>query len=245
MPNSESSPPKGRPDCFACQWRDRSEWCVLNQEDLGWLNDSKTFKTYKAGQSLYFQGDSADGIFCVESGVVTLRKTDSNGNSMLLGIANSGDTVGYRDFFSRGEYTATAEIAEPAKVCFISRDAVDELLRRNPSLGLRFLVRVSEDLNRAEDMMLQGSSLSVRTRLAHLLLTLKDRYGEVDDEGTMTIRLPLSRQDIASMLGTRPETISRAINILEEAEVAQFSGRKVIIADLDSLLDEIEPYEHV
>jgi len=181
----------------------------------------------------------------VESGVVTLRKTDGNGNSMLLGIANSGDTVGYRDFFSRGEYTATAEIAESAKVCFISRDIVNELLRSNPSLGLRFLLRVSEDLNRAEDRMLQGSSLSVRTRLAHLLLTLKDRFGEVDDDGTLTIRLPLSRQDIASLLGTRPETISRAINILEEAEVARFSGREVFIADLDCLLDEIEPYEHV
>ena len=233
------------PQCFTCQWRDRSEWCVLDHEDLTRLNRVKVVRTLQPGQNIYLQGDAAAGVYCVEEGVVTLRKTDQNGNTMLIGMAHAGDTIGYRDFFARGEYMATAQAAEPVRVCFIDRESVSDLLRRNPALGLRFLVRVSEDLNHAETMMLQNSTLSVRTRVAHLLLSLKDRYGEVEDDGTLVIRLPLSRQDIASMLGTRPETISRAIHILEESEVARFSGRQVRVADLDMLLDEIEPYESV
>ncbi len=239
--NASASNPN--PQCFTCQWRDRSAWCVLDHEDLVQLNKSKLVRTFQAGENIYMQGDSAAGVYCLEGGVVTLRKTDENGNAMLIGLAHAGDTIGYRDFFSRGEYMSTAQASEPVRVCFVARDTVSALLNRNPALGLRFLVRVSEELNHAETMMLQNSTLSVRTRLAHLLLSLKERYGEVEEDGTLVIRLPLSRQDIASMLGTRPETISRAIHILEEAEVARFSGRQVRVADLDVLLDEIEPYE--
>lgn len=235
--------PARNPQCFTCQWRDRSEWCVLDQADLSLLNSAKAVRTFQHGQNIYVQGDSADGVYCLEGGVVTLRRTDVNGNAMLVGMAHAGETIGYRDFFARGEYTATAQAVEPVRVCFLARETLDALLRRNPALGLRFLVRVSEDLNHTETMMLQNATLSVRTRMAHLLLSLKDRYGEVDDGGTLVIRLPLSRQDIASMLGTRPETISRAIHILEESEVAHFSGRQVHVPDLDVLLDEIEPYE--
>lgn len=231
------------PQCSSCQWRECSEWCVLDQEELARLSSSKMVRTFQAGQNIYVQGDPVGGVYCVESGVVTLRKTDENGNAMLIGMAHGGDTIGYRDFFARGEFMATAQAAEPVRVCFVEREVVSALLRRNPALGLRFLVRVSEDLNHAETMMLQNSTLSVRTRVAHLLLSLKDRYGEVEEDGTLVIRLPLSRQDIASMLGTRPETISRAIHILEESDVARFSGRQVRVADLDVLLDEIEPYE--
>jgi CRP/FNR family transcriptional regulator len=235
--------PNQNPQCFTCQWRDRSAWCVLNDEDLGRLNSSKVVRTFQPGQNIYVQGDPANGVYCVESGAVTLRKTDENGNAMVVGMAHAGEAIGYRDFFSRKEFMATAQAVEPVRLCFVNRALVDALLRRNPALGLRFLVRISEDLNHAETMMLQNSTLSVRTRVAHLLLALKDRYGEVEEDGTLVIRLPLSRQDIASMLGTRPETISRAIHILEESEVAQFSGRQVRVADLDILLDEIEPYE--
>lgn len=80
----------------------------------------------------------------------------------------------------------------------------------------------------------------MRTRMAHLLLTLKDRFAEAAEDGTLSMKLPLSRQDIADILGARPEMVARIIHALEVDGVAIFSGRKVVIPDLDPLLDEIE-----
>lgn len=114
-----------------------------------------------------------------------------------------------------------------------------KLLDANPSVGLAFLKHMAKDLDDAEESKLQSSAMSVRARLAHLILVLKDRFGDVNDDGEITIELPLSRQDIAAMLGTRPETIARAVKSLEEADIAQFKGRRVLVADLDALLDEV------
>jgi CRP/FNR family transcriptional regulator len=162
---------------------------------------------------------------------------------VLVRLRHPGETMGYRDFFSGAVFTTSAEALAPTKVCFIRDAAVRSLLERNPSLGLRFLEQVSHDLQSAEDTILQTASLATRARLAHLLLTLKDRHGTVGDDGDLQIALPLSRQDIADLLGTRPETIARVINALEKDGVAVFSGRMVIVPDLDALLDEIEPAE--
>jgi CRP/FNR family transcriptional regulator len=116
------------------------------------------------------------------------------------------------------------------------------MLSHNPTLGLNFLTHLAEDLDSAEESILQNSSLSVRTRLVHLLLTLKDRFAGVTEDGTIELSLPLARQDLAALLGTRPETIARTIHALESDSVAMFSGRTVRIPDLDMLLNEIEPY---
>ena len=82
--------------------------------------------------------------------------------------------------------------------------------------------------------------LSVRARLAYLLLELRVRHGQVDADGNIVIDLPLSRQDLASLAGTRPESLSRVIKALEAAGVARFTGRRVVVVDLDVLVDEAE-----
>ena len=75
---------------------------------------------------------------------------------------------------------------------------------------------MAKDLEATEEALLHASALPVRARLAHLLLVLKDRYGTVDDTGELQIQLPLSRQDMAAMIGTRAETIARAVRSLED-----------------------------
>ena len=128
----------------------------------------------------------------------------------------------------------------PCSICFIPRQSVQTLLERNPALGLRFVQRLAADLKSADDTILHNSALPTRKRLVHLLLSLKDQYGEMTDEGVLRLELPLARQELASILGSRPETITRTIHGLEEDGVAVFSGRAVLIADLDKLLDELE-----
>ena len=226
--------------CYTCQRRDRSEWCALRDEDVGLLDRLKIYNNYQTGQVIFYQGNPCLGIYCIEDGTVGVRKTDADGNSMLVRLAHPGQTLGYRTFFSGSGYSASAEALTPARICFIDKSGVALLLERNPSLGQKFLLRLATDLEEAEDARLQASTLSVRARLAHLLLTLKDRFGSVTEDGTLTIQLPLTRQDLASMVGTRPETIARTIRVLTDEGVAKFAGRIVTVPDLDALLDETE-----
>lgn len=243
MPNSSWQSTKfvsNSANCFTCQWRERSQWSTLNQDDLNVLNGHRRDADVKPGQILFRQGDPCDGVYCIASGTIAIRKMDEHGNSVLVRLRHAGQTIGYRDFFGGPSMTTSAEALVESRVCFVDRKAVSALLERNPALGLQFLRRIAQDLQDAEETILQTTTLPIRTRLAHLLLTLKERYGRVDEAGTITIQLPLARQDIAAILGTRPETIARTIRGLDNDGVARFSGRTVVVEDLDLLLDEIE-----
>jgi CRP/FNR family transcriptional regulator len=205
------------------------------------LDKAKITHTYEPGQVVYSQGDPCKGIYDIESGTVAIRRTDRDGNSILVRLAHAGQTLGYRDYFGGSEYTSSAEALRPTRVCHVERNAIGELLEHNPALGLRFLERIAGDLETAEESLLQRSTLPIRTRLAHLLLTLKFRYGIAQDDGSISIKLPMQRQDMAALLGTRPETLARAFQAMRNDGVLYSSGRTVVIQDLDDLLDEIEP----
>ena len=110
------------------------------------LDKAKVTHTYESGQVIYAQGDSCRGIYDVEGGTVAIRRTDSEGNSILVRLAHSGQTLGYRDYFGGREYTSSAEALRPTRVCHIASTAIRELLEHNPSLGLRFLERIAGDL---------------------------------------------------------------------------------------------------
>jgi CRP-like cAMP-binding protein len=229
--------------CFVCQVRERSEWSTLVPEELRKLNGAKACNTYRTGQTVFYQGNPCLGIYCIVDGTVALRKTDASGNFVIVRLAKAGQSIGYRAFFARSHYEASAEAITDSTICFIDKAAMRRLLEQNPSIGHNFLTRLAQDLEESEQARLDANTLSVRARLAHLLLVLKDGYGRVDDDGNIIIELPLARQDIAAMIGARPESTSRAIKALQDDDVARFEGRDAIVDDLDRLLDEIDP-EH-
>ena len=239
-PRRPAFPARAKADCFACQNRERSAWCGLSTADLNLLDRKKQVTAYKPGQMIYYQGEVSHGLFVVEQGSVAIRKSDSGGATMLMRLCHPGDSLGYRALLSGNRHTTSAEALSDSKVCFFSSESVKEMLMHNPELGLRFVRQLSEELETTEEHMLRSASLPVRTRVAHLLLTLKDRYGTAQDDGSLLVQLPISRQDIASLLGARPETIARTLHELESDGVVRMAGRSAIVPDLDLLLDELE-----
>ncbi len=221
--------------CFACQNRQRSEWCVLTENELSRFDKAKSIRHYKPGEFIYHEGDLCQGIHCLEDGLVALRKYNVDGQSTLLGLANPGRTLGYRSLLSGSPHVTSAEVIKPSRVCFIDRAVIRELIDHNPALGYQFLRRASKDLGRAAVLYHQGQTLSVRDRFIHLLLVLRSKYGSLDKAGALTIELPLSRQDLAALIGTRPETLARTIRQLEDEGAAHFEGRRIRIAEPETL----------
>lgn len=227
------------PNCFTCQVRERTEWCVLTEREQELIETSKTARDYLPGDVIYHQGDPCEGVYCVESGLIGLRKLDADGNSVLVRLANAGDTIGYRSFLAGESHRLGAEALKASTVCYIPLATVRAFLQENPALGLRFLQRTANQLGETEEKFLQSTSLDIHARFAHLLLVLKDRFATGTNIGPVTFELPLSRQDMAAMIGVRPETMSRAIRKFEEAGLARFTGRTVNVPSVESLIDAV------
>jgi len=179
-------------------------------------------------------------VYCVSGGTVGIRRLNEKGSSVLLRLAYPGDSIGYHSFLTGSEQRTSAEALGPSVVCHIDRATVSAILSRSPTLGLQLLKRSISETEQAHEMMFRQATLSNRHKLVHLLLVLMQRHGRVNSNGSQSLDLPVSRRDLASMVGTRHETISRIIGRLEADGIAVFSGRQVIIPSIKTLADELE-----
>ena len=228
-------------NCFTCQIRQKSEWCTLTEKETALLNTVKRTRSYSAGEVVYSQGADCRGIYCIETGLIGHRKYDAEGKSILVRLCGPGETIGYRSFLLNSKHMLTAEVLMPGRACFIERGTVQRLLTENPSLGLQFLKRAASDLTYTEDRFFRSATWSAKARVIHILFVLYQRFGDDVAPGEHILHLPLSRQDLAALIGIAPETMSRMIRWLENERIARFDGGQVHLLDVDRLLDEIEP----
>jgi CRP-like cAMP-binding protein len=223
--------------CTGCAQFPQTEWSELCSEDLTLLCAAKMSCRFSAGQSLYAQGDANSGMYCLSSGTVALRQIDESGTSVLLSLAYPGDVLGYRSLVSGQDHKVSAEALGPCEACKVGRQTALTLIERRPALGLAFLRRSSREIERMHESFVRSASLNNRRRLLQILAEMMEHHGQTQEDGAHSIDLPISRRDLASMIGTRHETLSRVMSRIEEEELARFSGRKVLIPDVAAFVD--------
>ncbi len=226
-------------NCFTCQSRERTEWCSLTEDELTLLDKAKGAKEYDAGELVFNQGDDCLGVHCIESGLIGLRSYDAEGHSVLVRLKGPGETMGYQFFLTGSEYSLNAEVILPSRICFIDRGLVRQFLTLNPLLGLRFLETEARELTTADDKFVRTVTQTAKIRVLHILMVLYERFGRTTDDGHPILELPLSRQDLAALIGVTPESISRAIQKIENERIVRFDGRTVVFNDMEMLFSEI------
>jgi len=215
--------------------------CGLARSGLQTPELQRTNKLYEIGQNIYFEGDACEGVYCLKRGLVAIRKTDVNGNSAVVRLVQPGEAFGHRSFLANEKHAGTAEVILECQLCFIPKSNLEHLMANSPDVAIRFTRRVAKDLREIEELYLLTTTQPVRKRLVHLLLGLRTRYaGVAEDDDRIILELPLSRQELAAAIGTRPETIARTIKKLEEDGLALFKGRLVTIPSANRLLEDME-----
>ncbi len=231
----------GNERCFPDHLVSGTEWRVLDRKELDWLASVAICNSYEPGQCIFHEGDECNGIHFVCHGLVGVRRTGINGDSVLIRLAKQGDPLGFWTFLTGKCHKSSAEVLQPSRACFLNSSCLHEVFERNPALSLEFLRRASSDLGEAQERFEQTVTMDLRARLAHFLLTMKKRYGHMTDEGKLLIELPISRRDMAEMIGVRTESLSRTIRKMTDDGVLKFSGHRVWLDGDDLLSGEIKP----
>lgn len=221
--------------CEDCGAGEIAPWCGLESACAEALASARSRTEFGSGQAVFTQGEVNKGVYCIAAGTLAVRRIDAGGHSVLLKLCYPGETLGYRSFLCGGEHKTSAEAIGPATVCRIESRALRAVMSGSPTLSMRILTRAVSDIENAHDMLVRQATLSNRGRLCQLLLQLVARHGRPAADGSCTVHLPVSRRDLASMIGTRHETVSRVMSRLEEEGVARFSGRSVTIPSLEAL----------
>lgn len=200
----------GRSGCDDCKVRLFSVCAALEPAELDELDQLSQVKNYPAKTMLFDQGAQAGAVFNVTEGVVRLYKSLPDGRRQIVGFALPGDFLGLA---LMDRYGVAAEAVSPVRVCRFSRTAFLNYVDGKPHLLRRLHEFAGHELSLAQDQMLLLGRRTAEEKVAAFLLNLQARYGRIGSK-SVTVPLPMSRQDIADYLGLTIETVSRTLTKL-------------------------------
>src|SRR5271168_256402 len=195
-------------NCLACPTREEHLFCDLPVPAVQRLNDIKSTAIYPKSAMLFIEGQQPRGVFVLCTGKAKLSTSSSEGKTIITKISESGDVLGLNATISNRPYEVTAEMIEPGQANFIARDALLQFLRENGEVSLRVAEQLSRNYYAAyEEIRTLGLTSSPAEKLAKLLLSWSDKAGNLKTPAQL--KLTLTHEEIAEMIGTTRETVSR------------------------------------
>jgi CRP/FNR family transcriptional regulator len=195
-------------------------------------------RSYRTNQTVVQDGEKTDFLGYVLSGILRMQKSLVDGRQHIVGLLFEGDMFG-RAFDGAVEFSI--EAATDVEICAFPRAEFEALLMRSPDLDRAVMLNILNELDRARDWMIVLSNQKIVSRIAGFLLLMRSRFSAIDhiieetQRGT-EVRLPISRKDLAHLLGTRPESVSRAFHALQDAdEISILEPDRMLVRDFNLL----------
>ena len=182
------------------------------------------------GRIVFSEGEEASGLFVVSAGRVKIFKLAPSGKEQILHVFGPGEPFGEAAVFAGRRFPAHALAVEPSRILFFPRPALLELIRENPDLALAMLGVLSLRLKRFTNMIEDLSLKEVPGRLAAYLLHLHRRLGRPAE-----LELDMTKTELASLLGTMPETLSRILSKMVRQGLITLDGRRIRLLEPDEL----------
>ena len=190
--------------------------------------------SFEKSSMIYRAEEESDALYIVNKGRVRIYRLAESGKEQLVRILEPGDFTGEMALFSpeNTKHESYAETMMDTKICMIKRSDLQEFLLKYPSISLKILSELSQRLEKSEKQTTRFATEKVETRIALFLAECLD-----SETNTMEFNLPMTKKDLASYLGTTPETISRKLGDLEDEKlIKQKPKKRIEILDLDGLL---------
>ena len=202
----------------------------LPKDQIRKLADIAVDRPFARGDILFHEGTRAVGFYVVTSGRVKIYKLSIEGKEQILHIFGKGEFFGEVPVFAGGRYPAHAEALEASRFLFFGREAFLGLVREEPSLAINMLAILCQRLRRFTHLIEDLSLKEVPGRLATYFLYLSNRQ-----DGSDSLNLDITKGQLASLLGTIPETLSRMLARMSQQGVIQVEGRRIQVLDRDAL----------
>jgi len=206
----------------------------LDERQLQALDRRLLAKHFSRDQIVFEEGRPAQGLYVVARGSVRIFKSSAEGREQVLAIERPGNTVAEIPLFDGGPYPASVSAVEDSELLFLSRQDFDALCREHPQVPVKVLTAVGRRLRQLVAIIEELSFRTVRHRLAALLLDEAEKNGRRTPEG-IQFTLTATNQEIASVIGTVRELVSRTLGQFEGAAVIERRGRDILVPNLNAL----------
>jgi CRP/FNR family cyclic AMP-dependent transcriptional regulator len=221
--------------CLTCKLRKDHWFCGLSPDVLRLLTAASHLSTYPGGAVLFVEGQMPRGAFVLCSGKAKLSTTSREGKVLILKIAEAGEVLGLSAVIAGEPFELTAETAGPCQINFVEREALIRLMEKNGELGLHASQALSREFQSAyrdiHDLVLTRSSAG---KLARLLLSWTPIREKIEPS-EVRIRATLTHEEMAQMIGSSRETVTRLLSDLKKKEFIRQDGTTLVIRNRTAL----------
>jgi CRP-like cAMP-binding protein len=218
--------------CEQCIVREFSSLKALTKDELLKLSDCKTSHIIKKGEVIFEEGENVNGIYCIKDGICKLTKLSANGKDHIVKLVTKGELLGQRSMISDEPVNLSAVALEDMQVCFIPKSDVMGYFDKNNQFSMNVMKTICGDLKEADDHMVNLAQKTVKERLAETLLYLHNTFGENEDK---SLKVQLSRDELASMIGTATESCIRLLSDFKKLGLLELTGKKIVLKDINKL----------
>ncbi len=219
------------------KWDFKSNSVIIDlpPDELAILTANMSTQVYAKGEIIFREGAYATGIFLICNGKAKKYKADKEGKEQIIYVANTGEIMGYHALLAEERYPDSAAVLEDSEIAFIPKEDFFEVLEKSKILSQRLLKTLSHEFFVLANNIALFAQRSVRERFAMQLVLMREKYKENFTPG-MAVEINLSREDLASLVGTARENILRILKDFKEEGILETRGRKIIITDVNKLL---------
>jgi CRP/FNR family cyclic AMP-dependent transcriptional regulator len=221
-------------NCLTCQVREEHLFCNLSVQAAQRLNEIKSTAVYPKGAMLFIEGQQPRGVFVLCAGKAKLSTSSREGKTIITKISDSGDVLGLNAVVSNRPYEVSAEMMEPGQANFIPRESLLQFLKDHGEVTLRVAEQLSRNYYTAyEEIRTLGLTSSPSEKFAKLLLSWSVKTTQSD--GSAQLKLTLTHEEIAEIMGTTRETVSRLFSDFKKKQLLQLKGSTLLIRNRSAL----------
>jgi CRP/FNR family cyclic AMP-dependent transcriptional regulator len=225
-------------NCLTCAVREEHLFCNLSVQAVQRLNDIKSTAVYPKGAMLFIEGQQPRGVFVLCAGKAKLSTSSREGKTIITKLSESGDVLGLNAVVSNRPYEVTAEMMVPGQANFIPRESLLQFLKDHGEVALRVAEQLSRNYYTAyEEIRTLGLTSSPSEKFAKLLLSWSTKTAQSDGsgDGSAPVKMTLTHEEIAEIIGTTRETVSRLFSDFKKKQLLQLKGSNLIIRNRPAL----------
>ena len=218
--------------CLDCEMRAANFFCNLSQSFLQTFESLKITNAYPKGATLFMEGQPSNGIYMLCQGRVKLSTCSRDGKVIILRIAEAGEVLGLSATVSDSDYETTAEVIEACQVNFVRKSDFLRFLHQNPEACFSAMKQLSYKYHSAYIQVRSfGLSHTAADKLAKLLLEWCKTNTNTNGNGSIRLKISYTHEEIAEMIGTSRETVTRLLKDFKDRELITLKGSDLIIHD--------------
>ena len=211
----------------------------LDEYEIDKIAEISITREWAKNSHVFMQGEPIENVYFIHQGKIKIYKSDINGREQIVNILKDGEMFPHVGFFRKGGYPAFAEVLEPSILAVVPITQFEKVLIDNPELSIKVFKVLGEKIVDLQERLEAQVLNNTYEQIIKLLIRLANLYGEKKQDGTVSLKAEFTNKDLASMIGTTRETVSRTLTKMKKEELLETDRNGNLLLDPEVLFNEL------